>query len=417
MSKTNAFSKNTRKEPREGNFVKEVTLDLDNLLKIEREEGTEKTWPSIEEKFGKEMADEKRAEYLRVWEFLTKTPKPGGLSAEWYEKYKGKPFSWEGFDGSFGKAKQEGSMLPEEVEDSFQRLLQRKEIIADPKLVKDLPVIAPYQLDKRYFVEETETSTEIIKKYQRQFGNETDTYIFFIPKAEYKENRIPTFGGDMRKALLIACAFAKEQKSLSPMFRKQHIFRLQGKEDSKISRQMYANLDNGWKTLAYATYEIENKKKGKEYRKRIGHIIDNVDWIGKGRGAFINPTLNRKYFSNLAASIEEETGYQFLSIPKDRVTGKRSRDEDNFLNYIDSLKGMREIYPIQIKTIFVVKLGYRIETLRKIASGNISKILNKCLERAKVTGRLKHWRLDYRGNPSFRNILNWKIKLFLSREE
>ena len=307
---------------------------------------------------------------------------------------------------------------PGEIEDTFQRLLQRKEIIADPKLVKDLPVVAPYQLDKRYLVEETETSTEMIKKYERDFGNETVTYTFFIPKAEYKENRIPTFGADMRKALLIACTFAKEQKSLSPIFRKQHIFKLQGKEGNKISGRAYTNLDNGWRTLAYVTYERENNKKGKEYRKRIGHIVDNVDWIGKGRGGFINPTLNRKYFSNLAALIEgEETGYQFLSISKDRLTEKWPRDEENFLNYIDSLKGTREVYPIQIKTIFVEKLGYRMETLRKMGSGQISKTLNKCLERAKVTGRLKHWRLDYRGDPSFRNILNWKIKLFLSREK
>ncbi len=308
-------------------------------------------------------------------------------------------------------------MSPKEIEDSFQMLLRKKEIIADPKFIKDIPSLLPYQLDNRYLIEATETRTDIIKKYRRQFGNDTITYTFLVPKTEQKINRIPTFGADMRKALLIACAFAEEQKTLSPIFRKQHIFKLQGKAQNKISGQTYANLDNGWKTIAYLTYERENNKKGKEYRRRIGHIIDNVDWIGKGRGSYINPTLNRKYFSSLTSYIErKETHDQFLLIPKDRLTQILSRDEENFLNYIDSLKGMRDSYPTLIKTLFISKLGYQIESLKKMGSGQISEILVKCLDRAKTTGRLKkpYWIYNYRNNAHFNNILNWKIKFFLS---
>lgn len=306
----------------------------------------------------------------------------------------------------------------EEIEDSFQRLSQRKNIIVDPKLIKDLPVIAPSQLDKRYLLEETETPTDIIKKYQRRFGNKTVTYVFPIPKEEYKEGQVPTFGEHFRKALLIMSAFAVEQKTLSPVFRKEHIFRLEGKADNEIKGGMYESLDNVFKTIAYATYEIENDKKGKEYRRTIGHITDNVNWIGKGRGSCINCVMNRQYWSAVAALIEGEKG-QFISIPKDRLTETLSGDEGNFLNYIDSLIGLRNVYPIQVKTIFIEKLGYQIKSLKKKGSGEISRILNQCLNRAKTTGRLEEpfWNYDYKKDPSFKNILNWKIKLFLSPKE
>ncbi|GAH74657.1 unnamed protein product, partial [marine sediment metagenome] len=38
MNKTNAFSKNSKKEMRQGNFINPVTLNVDDLLKIERKE-------------------------------------------------------------------------------------------------------------------------------------------------------------------------------------------------------------------------------------------------------------------------------------------------------------------------------------------------------------------------------------------
>lgn len=306
----------------------------------------------------------------------------------------------------------------EEIEDSFQRLLQKKSVVVDPRLIKDLPMIAPSQLDKRYIIEEAETPTDIIKKYQRRFGNKTVTYFFLIPKEEYKEGQVPTFGEHFRKALLIMSAFAVEQKTLSPVFRKEHIFRLEGKADNEIKGGMYESLDNVFKTIAYATYEIENDKKGKEYRRTIGHITDNVNWIGKGRGSCINCVMNRQYWSAVAALIEGEKG-QFISIPKDRLTETLSGDEENFLNYIDSLIGLRNVYPIQVKTIFIEKLGYQIKSLKKMGSSEISRILDQCLNRAKTTGRLKEpfWNYDYKKDPSFKNILNWKIKLFLSPKE
>ncbi len=416
MSKTNAFSKNTREEPREGNFVKEVTLDLDNLLKIEREEGTEKTWPSIEEKFGKEMADEKRAEYLRVWEFLTKAPKPSGLSAEWYEKYKGKPFSWEGFDGSFGKAKQEESMLPEEVEDSFERLSRRKYFRTDSQLIKDLPKLVPLHLREKYLVERTETAGEIIEKYQKPFGNELVTYIFMIPKEEYRGRQVPTFGGDARKVLLAAVAFAIEEKTLHPSFRKYHILKFINKD--KVEKRDYSRLDSILQTLAFASYDISNKKKGKEYRRSIGHIIDNVDWLGKGKNAYIYVSLNQKYFSQLASWIEEkEMLSSYLDLPKDRLIKTESRDAANFLNWLDGLKGLREVHPILIKTIFTEKLGYTKLSLKKLGPGRIATKLDCCLGVAKASGRLRdpYWKYDYGENKSFRKILRWKLQIYLAK--
>lgn len=306
---------------------------------------------------------------------------------------------------------------PEEIEDSFQRLLQKKNIIGDPKLINDLPMIAPPQLDKRHLIEETETSTEIIKKYQRRFGNETITYLLLVPKEEYKKGQIPTFGEHLRKALFIMSAFAHEQKTLSPVFRKEHIFKLEGKVDKEIKGGMYKNLDNALKTIAYITYEIENDKKGKEYRRTIGHITDNISWIGKGRGGLINCAMNRQYWSTITALIEGEKP-QFLSIPKDRLTETLPRDEENFLNYIDSLRGLRHAYAIHIKTIFVKKLGYQIKSLKKMGSGEISRIISQCLDRAIKTGRLRepYSEYDYKGNPNFKNILNWKITLFLFRK-
>jgi len=310
------------------------------------------------------------------------------------------------------------AISPEEIEESSRRLLQKDHIIADPQLIEDLPKLAPYQLDERYLTEEAETQTQIIKKYQRQFGNNTVTYTFIIPKEEYQKGATPTFGQDFRKAVLCMYAFAVEQETFSPKFRKEHIFKLQGKQDNEIKGGMYERLDNIFKTIAYATYEIQNDKKGKDYRRTIGHMTNNVNWEGKGRGSFINPTLNTDYFSDLPRRIKRETpSGQFLLIPKDRVTEKRSRDEENFLNYIDTLKGLKKVHAIKVKTIFVNKLGYQTPNLRKMGSGAIRGILDKCLTTAKETGRLKEWNWDYGIPPDYKKILTWKVTLVLSQNK
>lgn len=417
MSKTNGFSKNTKKEMRQGNFVDPAALDLDDLLKIEREEGMEKTWQKVEEKFGKKGIDERKALTLWIWDFITKSPKPEWVTAEWYQKYKGTPFSWEGFDGSFGNVKQKKSILPEEVEDSFQRLSRRKSFIAAPKLIKDLPKLMPARLDKKYLIEKTETAEEIIEKYQKLVGNELVTYVFVIRKEEYKEGKVPTFGDKARKVLLATVAFAIEEQTFHPIFKKYHILKFINKE--KINNRDYSRLDNIFQTLASVSYDISNKKKGKEYRRSIGHIIDNVDWLGKGKNAHICVSLNQRYFSQLASRIEgKEKLSAYLNFPKDRLIKTENRDAANFLNWIDGLKGVRGVYPIIVKNLFTEKLGYTKVSLKKLGWGRITVKLQCCLDVAKDSGRLRkpYWEYDYGEHKSFKEVLRWKLQIYLTKQ-
>ncbi len=418
MSKTNAFSKNTKKEMKQENCANPVTLDFDDLSKIEKEEGIEKTWQRVGEKFGKKGIDERRKFALWVWEFMTKSPKLEWVSAEWHQKYKGTPFNWEGFNESFGNVKKKESILPEEVEDSFQRLSRRKSFITYPKLIKDMSKLVPFRLDGKYLVEKTETSEEIIEKYQKLYGNDLVTYIFMIPKEEYKEGKVPTFGDKARKVLLATVGFAIEEKTLHPRFRKYHILKFINKD--KINNRDYSRLDNIFQTLAFASYDISNKKKGKEYRRSIGHIIDNVDWLGKGKNAYICVSLNRRYFSQLASQTEEKEALSaYLDLPKDRLIKTEPRDAANFLNWVDSLKGFREVYPIIIKTLFTEKLGYTKVSLEKLGGGKISAKLQCCLDVAINSGRLRdpYWKYDYgKGDKSIKNILNQKLRIYLTKQ-
>jgi len=311
-----------------------------------------------------------------------------------------------------------GQLTFEEIEDSFKRLSQREYFLTSSQLVKDLPKFIPYRLDNKQLIEKTETSKEIIAKYQKSFGNEIVTCIFIIPKEKYKEDRTPRFGEKAKKVLLTTVNFAIEEKTLDPKFRKYHILRLISKD--KIFDKDYKRLDNIFQTLACATYDIENKKKGKEYRRSIGHIVDNVDWIGKGKNSYISVNLNKRYFNKLIPLIEgKEQGYQYLSILKNRLTETLSEDESNFLNWIDSLGGRREVYPMMIKTIFIEKLGYTDKKLRKIGTGGIATKLNDCLEKTKELGRLRepYYKYVYGKEKSFKTILQWKLKLYLKRNQ
>ena len=303
----------------------------------------------------------------------------------------------------------------EKIEESYERLSQRKNLITDPQLVEDIPKIAPYRLDKKHLEEKVETKEEVILKYKILFGNEVIFYILIVPKEEYKERQNFTFGDKMRKMLFLITAFAVEEKTFSPTFRKYHILKLINKE--RINNEDYNRLDNIFQTFGYITYDIRNNKKGKEYRRSIGHIIDNIEWLGKGKNSYISVNLNRGYFNKSSPLIEgRKTGYQYISIPKDRLTGKFSKDKDNFLNYLDSLRGQRTVYPILIKTLFMEKLGYTREELKHMGHGEIMKKLNDCLKIARETGRLKDHKYDYMGSALPKNILHWKLNLYLNKK-
>ncbi|GAH84067.1 unnamed protein product, partial [marine sediment metagenome] len=148
------------------------------------------------------------------------------------------------------------------------------------------------------------------------------------------------------------------------------------------------------------------------------HIIDNVDWLGKGKNAYIYVSLNQKYFSQLASWIEEkETLSSYLDLSKDRLIKTESRDAVNFLNWLDGLKGLREVHPILIKTIFTEKLGYTKGGLKKLGPGRIATKLDCCLGVAKASGRLRdpYWKYNYGENKSFRKILRWKLQIYLAK--
>lgn len=304
-------------------------------------------------------------------------------------------------------------ITPEEINKSFDRLLQRKYLAVDSQLIDDLPKLTPY-LDKRYLVGETEIEDKIIRSYRKEFGNATVSYTFLIPK-EKKEAKIPTFGNKAKKTLLIIVGLAVEQKNLTPGFRKCQTLRLTSKRE--IDKKDYAVLNNILQTFAYATYELESKKGGKEYRREIGHIFNNVKWLGEGKNLYIYVELNRDYFTRLLPLMEgKEKGYRYLLIPKDRLTKTLPMDQENFINYLDSLNGQREVYPVLIKTIFMEKLGYTNKALKKMGPGQIASILNNCLETARKSGRLRDHKFEYGENISFKNILGWKLKLYLSKD-
>jgi len=307
--------------------------------------------------------------------------------------------------------KRKKAISPEEIEESFERMLHRKNIIEDPQLIQDLPKIIPRRLDQRHQVEKTETSEEIMYKYQKTFGNERVTWVFVIPKEKYREGQVPTFGDKARKTLLAIVGFAVEEKNLTPKFKKVHILGLINKDG--IPNRDYDRLNDILQTFAFATYDIENKKQGKGYRRSIGHIIDNVDWYGKGKGSYISVSLNKQYFRNLTSLIEgEKKDSQYLSIPKDRLTETLPPDESNFINYLDSLRGHRRVYPILVKTILTEKLGYPKKDLKAMGLGKIDKILYDCLMTAKKMNRLANWKIiDYGKNR--RDILNYKYSLEL----
>ena len=182
--------------------------------------------------------------------------------------------------------------------------------------------------------------------------------------------------------------FAIAQKTLNPYIKKEHQYKLLGEKPF-----YYRSIDDVLKTFTTGYWDYENKKKGKEYRRNIGHPISSVKFFGKGRGSYFKPDINPIIAESLKAILEGKKGEDipgFTQYPLYMLTYKPTREiraGESLLKY----KGIKTIHPLTIRT-FLTKMGITKKEMEKKSERFLMEMVDKGLKQAKEQGF--DWQVD-----------------------
>jgi len=187
----------------------------------------------------------------------------------------------------------------------------------------------------------------------------------------------------MASVLFSMIPFAMVQKTLNPYIKKEHQYKILGKKSF-----YYKNINDILKTLTTGYWDYENKKKGKEYKRDIGHLINRVEVFGKGRGSYFKPELNPIIAESLKAILGGKKP-TFVKYPLHMLAYKPTREiraGESLLRY----KGIKTIYPLGIRT-FLTRMGITKKEMKK-SLRFLMEMVDKGLKQAEEHGF--NWQVD-----------------------
>lgn len=243
------------------------------------------------------------------------------------------------------------------------------------------------------------------------FGNKTVTHRGFIP-AGVSEKDLPKFGDLTEKIYRASIFFQKAQVRQTnsvtwPHVTKADLLRVLGYNEDQTTRggKILSLIDQAYMTLAYFTFEIKDKKSG--LVEAVDHILSwRRDTEGHGFYFKLNDAHTRLILS-LARG--EKLGQAYAGIPiwllhEDIPNAKRGIFEE-----LISLGGLKQPYPVFVKTILVKWAGLKEAVVNDMSSrAAISDYLTPILLEAKDRGLIKDYAYDLKTTRTD-NPLNYKI--------
>ncbi len=226
-----------------------------------------------------------------------------------------------------------------------------------------------------------------------------------------KDGELPVFSHLTGSLLWLVSSVAHLQGTASPEIQMSDLeYILKTKDRKRIIR----SIDS----VSYTTYETENKKIDKDYRRTvITSPFSQVEFAGKGKGATVRITINQAYVKNLQQI--GQPGVQFYKYPKQLLSAYKKYDlyTFNFFKYLIKFIGHRSAYKPLVKTVLVKYAGYSESQLKKIpgvsekSNNDIYNLIHRLCKSAVSVGLLKDYQLDTRADRTAKNWKVWKVRL------
>lgn len=312
------------------------------------------------------------------------------------------------------KEKGEEETLPQTW---FEEVKKLSYLPVDPEFYDILPHITPYRL-KEDNLEQKQILNDgsIALKYKIQSRGKTVIFNFLIPPEVFgkiEDKAIPTVGVNMRKSLFGTLAFAFQQNTFSPTFKRSQLLQLIGEDPQKKSK-LYSDLDKGLLTWAYATYTIIAGNKILE----VGHIVNRVK-IAEKKGGKTSVEFNPNVVKPFLKSEINRRRERYIAYPMSLLKIKNREMKFYVRNFLDSLikkQGMgRQVYPKYVDNILIQDFGISSKKLRKLSHKQIHDIFFEAIDEA----RKKHLIFEYKimedsKKKALYNVRKWKIKFIVT---
>jgi len=266
----------------------------------------------------------------------------------------------------------------------WEEIKKMKYLPVDKWLDSHKQLMLPFPKEVKLISEEHLESGEKLITYRVKSLLEKMDIIFIIPKGE----DLPSFHRYAQSVFFSMIPFAMVQKTLNPYIKKEHQYKLLGEKT-----HYYEYIDEILKTLATGYWDYENNKKGKEYRRSIGHLVNSVELFGKGKGSYYKVEMNPTIMESLKSIIEGKRGSEipsFVMYPLKTLQQKptrKTRAGESVLRY----RGLKRIFPIQIRT-FLTRMGISKKEIEIKSLKYLMGMLEKGLEEVKKQGF--DWELD-----------------------
>lgn len=312
-------------------------------------------------------------------EFLSEIMKAQGI-----DKEKAKQFviQW------WLKEKEQKS--PSQLSFNIKELKNMPFIPIDTETHEVLPLTIPDRLNQNEFISSVAdpNTGDVLLSYKKEIGDIKISYLWVVPKSLVDKADIPSVGKLTRDIFISSIGFAIQQDTLSPTIKKEQQLELFGKEKKSW---YYNKIDDAYNTLAHGTYVIEVNKKGKDYRREVGHFYNKVEWVGKGKDSHIVVHINEDFVKAAKAFIEKQKPPAFVPYPPKQLSAPSDEYFSRLQDYILNKDGLRTVYPISLKTLFLSILKIKEKNLKHKGPTEMLNILQTRLLKAKDEGILEKW--------------------------
>jgi len=258
------------------------------------------------------------------------------------------------------------------------------------------------RVDSRYLTHQTDLpGGRQLSIFETEIKGESYTVVYTGQTGD-----LPTFSHLTGAVLWSSWEAAHLQGTASPEIQMSDLSKLL--DEKKRSR-----IEKTFESIFNTSWEWNNNKGGKEYKRILTRPFSQVEFTGKGKGASVRPTINQAYVKSLQQI--GQPGSQFIKIPRQLIAASKKFDNYtlNYFKYLVGLTGHRSAYKPLVKTILIKYAGYPEKKLKKMSitgDDSIYDLIHSLCKSAVNVGLLKDYQLDTRADRTAKNWKVWKVR-------
>jgi hypothetical protein len=284
-------------------------------------------------------------------------------------------------------AKAEEKPVPGEFDAALAAAMKKQTIMIDKEQIEHFRALTPGRT--------RQSQVKRTVKRHPDLGTATVTYMVThathsvgfvlelpLPLREEQLKNLPQGGPALRDTAFALLGFAEEQGTFRLRLRRSDLLEMSRK---KKTTKEYRLQDARLLQLFSKMFVRENNKKGKAYRKHFGHFINDLLYVGKGRGSWLEVEINPRMAKAIAADIKGEIPEDFRRLPTKQMKFHFGYKRE-FLDYLLLWQGDWRPYPKLLATVYREAWGIDAKVIGKKGIKWALDVLKESLETASGRG-------------------------------